>query len=237
MKRYITTEYFKNDYGFNAINQQVVEDDKINFFIGGASNRVNTIVGGAITKGIRDGYYTYTDADGIKLDDSKITDQTKLAEAKDATEAIKEQIATLTKFSIETGWDFLSGSFSSSIGSQSDSETIDFETSLSMIERVVREALAIYDFNTILFTSEIEISFEDENGGASKGQSGIVYSQDRPLTEAGLTNRLTDPNWTKATGGVKIEETVPNSPSQGITISIDTTSIEVEDIELTKAGI
>lgn len=103
MKRYITLQYFRDNYLYSGIDNQERKDEQINYAIGVASGRVNTIVGGVITKGIRTGYYTYTDQDGLKLDETKITDPAQLAEAKDATNALYEQIAAMTKFAIDTG--------------------------------------------------------------------------------------------------------------------------------------
>lgn len=218
MKRYITIKQFREDYLFNAIDNQELSDEKIQYAIGVASTRVDTIVGGAIRKGIRGGYYLYADATGLTLDETKITDPMLLAEAKDATEALYEQISAMTKFALDTGWDFLSGSFSTALGSQADSETIDFESSLAALERTVREALNIYDFGTLFYTEEIDVAFDDEiiSGNNSGGQP-YVPAGDRLLTEAAMVARLTS-QWLKGQNGITIELQVPGQPDQGIVI-------------------
>lgn len=225
MKRYITVDTFKNDYLFSAINNQQLNDEQIKYAIGVASTRINSIVGGAITKGIRGGYYTYDDINGLKLNEASITDASQLAEAKDATEALFEQIGAMTKFAIDTGWDFLSGSFSTSLGAQADAETIDFEASLASLERTVKEALNIYDFSTLFFTEELDVAFFEDDTTATAGQP-YVPASDRTLTEAQLVARLTS-QWLKGDNGIVIELQVPGQPDQGIVIKNGHQSIVV----------
>lgn len=214
MKQYITAQKFLTDFKYEAVNSDQIETNKIEYYIQRASMKVDTIVGGAISKGLRDGYYKLENGN-LVLDETKI-EVDSLAEAKDATEALYEALGLFTKFGIDTGYDFITGTFSSSVGSQSDTEQIDFEESLQNLTRTVNEMLGIYDFNTILFGVSYAVEYEDEDDNQKQGDP--IVGNKKYLTEQGLVNRLTDSNWTQGKGGIKVYETVAGQPSKGITI-------------------
>lgn len=103
MKRYITRDYFLQDYGYEPFRDDKITDEKITYAIQVASTKIDTITGGAISKAIRTGFYLMSVGGTLTIAPGKITDPEQSAIANDALEAIKEQTASLTKFVLDTG--------------------------------------------------------------------------------------------------------------------------------------
>lgn len=110
------------------------------FFIDRASSFVdNAITGGAVEKAIREGKYTNDDTGALTLVDD--TDKLEV----DKLNAFKECVAMLTKFGIDTGYDFLTGSFSNGMGAENYSESLQFKQSFDDLVQVIRAQLGVYD--------------------------------------------------------------------------------------------
>lgn len=106
MKNIITVKYFKDNYGFSSVDSVGTKDEQIKFAIGRASTRIDAIVGGAVSKGLRKGVFTLNpDTQELKLNPNYFADKDPeiYAEAQDGLEALYEQTSALTKFAIDTG--------------------------------------------------------------------------------------------------------------------------------------
>ncbi len=203
MKKYINEQFLKNDFGYSSpdVDNQETPALKIDFYIMRASSRVDTLTGLAIEKGIRAGIYEVVN-DLLQVVAAKFPDPNELATEEAKIDAVKEQIGVLTKFGIDTGYDFLTGSFSASIGSESFSDNIDFELSLKRVEAQIKEALALYDFGTILLEAETyKVAMEDEEDYNTT--TGIIDGKDRPITTRQYETHHENDHITKG-GGIVI---------------------------------
>lgn len=145
MKAHISLKYFNNDFGYSKINVNNVKDDEIQYYIDRASQFVNgNIVGNAIVSGIREGKYKQDNEGNIVVNPQNITtDEAKIETEK--LEAYFECVALLTKFAIDTGYDFLSGSMSRNMGGESYSENLNFQESFANLITIIKGNLANFD--------------------------------------------------------------------------------------------
>ncbi|MFW3388230.1 UNVERIFIED_CONTAM: hypothetical protein RF648_19765 [Kocuria sp. CPCC 205274] len=142
-KAHISLSYFNDDFGYSKIKEGNITDDNIKFFIDRASQYVNgNVVGNAINAGIRNGLYEQ-DADGnLTIKDQTLAD---LDFQKEKLEAYRECVALLTKFGLDTGFDFLTGSMSRNMGGESYAETLNYTESLASLIQVIKGNLANFD--------------------------------------------------------------------------------------------
>lgn len=142
-KAHISLNYFNNDFGYSKINKNQIDDDQIKFYIDRASQFVNgNIVGNAINAGIRDGLYSQDNEGNLVVKDQAITD---LEFQNEKLEAYRECVALLAKFGIDTGYDFISGSMSRSMGSENYAETLNYQESLANLINVIKGNLSNFD--------------------------------------------------------------------------------------------
>lgn len=180
MKQYISEQYYRNVFGEPDTQNEQLTQGTILYYIKRGSSRVDTIVQEALRKGINDGIYQLDIQSNIEVVDAKFPDPSDLAEEIAKIDAVKEAIGIMTKFGIDTGYDFLTGSFSASLGGESYGDTIDFEQSKETMEKQVKELLANFDFSNILIEAEqlkVTPDIEDEDNPAYE-----VLGDKRPIS-------------------------------------------------------
>lgn len=187
MKRYITLTYFKNDFGYSNIQDQnnLIEDKEIQFYIDRASAYIDrNILAAKIEDRLDSGVYTLTQ-DKLTLTDPSNPEAKKM---NNEIAAIEEAIATLAKFGLDTGYDFITGSMSRSLGEENYAETIDFENSFNKIVDTIKSSLAVYETNISVISGSQKVAFEEEdwNGGTIDGSN-------RPMTlNSYITHHMND---------------------------------------------
>ncbi len=230
MKQYITTTQFKTDFLRGADLLEQMNDENILFFIGLASNRVDTLTNRFVEKAIRSGLYINTDG-ALTLDPAMVPEDSTVEEEQAKLDAVKEAVAMLTKFGTDTGYDFIQGSIAVNLGAESFQETLDFETSIARVEKMVKELLATFDFNVLLESGTIKMANEEDDGETPP--PAFVSGSDRPITISQYKTHHANDHVNG--GGIIIDK---NEQTGQVTLRLDpdvvSGNLSVEDDEIIK---
>lgn len=197
MRKYLTISELVKEFPNIRKDDQLTDDD-INTALQLGSSEVETLIGRYVEKQILAGTYVIGTDEVliVAANSAQDTPENKMKLA-----AIKEGIAILAKFAIDTGYDFITGSQSMSMGAQNFSETMDFETSYARVKTRVKELLANYDFDNLLVASG-SIVVQDVDAASAINDIPTPLDDETPLTEVGLLSRLTDTAYIEGVNGI-----------------------------------
>lgn len=156
IKNYITLNYFREIFGFDAINDQDISDQKIIFWIRQASIKTNLLTHSRIKDYLDEGKFVILDGESIKTNPN-ITNEKYKKELDYKAEIICQVVSMWTKFGLDTGWDFITGTFSYSLGESSLNETTDINTSVAALTLETRALLNDANFTTSINTGNIQV--------------------------------------------------------------------------------
>lgn len=215
MKRYINKDFLTNTFFYE--NENGYTDKQITMKIQQASSRVDVITKMNIEKGVDSGLYKIVN-DLIELDPAKV-EADDLKEAQNSVSAIREAVATYAKFALDTQYDFITGSFSQSIGSQSDSYDIDFETSLERIEKHISQLLGQYNFEALIEIANFQVTTQAEPENIFNDAANPISGSNKYITMDQFFAYLNA--WFKTEKGITIKLTNDSDQTTGQTLGFD----------------
>lgn len=210
---YITKEWFLSAEHFKFPNLEGYNDEEIIYSIEIAEEWINQVItGNLIDEDLKEPNPKLKIVENL-LQPYNPKDEKQVMLARD----IKKAVGRATTFVLETGFNFITGSFSASIGDRSVNEVINFESSKEYIEDYIKTLLAKW-YEPRLITQSASVQYD-----LPKVDGGLIDGQEKPISynEArNLFNELFKDKF-NGTAPIKVEWTVPNDPNKGITISCD----------------
>lgn len=210
---YITKEWFLSAEHFKFPNLEGYNDEEIIYSIEIAEEWINQVItGNLIDEDLKAPNPKLKIVENL-LQPYNPKDEKQVMLARD----IKKAVGRATTFVLETGFNFITGSFSASIGDRSVNEVINFESSKEYIEDYIKTLLAKW-YEPRLITQSAAVQYD-----LPKVDGGLIDGQEKPISynEArNLFNELFKDKF-NGTAPIKVEWTVPNDPNKGITISCD----------------